>query len=138
MFRRPSLVSIPDDSHAESWESFKDDGETELPQDGHEMSREFVIELPPMEDEIKPKSKRRRRPHSYQMLEKRLTCEAQYDIIKSFNLKEMTASINPATLPTASSPSRMEPKALDLDVANTFQSKSEQPLASRQQCARGA
>ena len=34
MFCRPSLVSIPVDSNAESWESFKDDGETDRTQDG--------------------------------------------------------------------------------------------------------
>ena len=53
-------------------------------------------------------------------------------------LKEMTASINPASLPNVTSSSRMEPKARALDMANTFQPKSEQPWASRQQCARGA
>ena len=140
MLRRPSLVSIPDDSdsnsNAQSWESFKDDGETELPQDGHELSREYVFEMPPMEEPVNPRAKRRR-PHSYKMLEKRLTCESQFDVIKSFTLMDMAASINVATMPAAS-PS-MQPKALDMhDVANTFQSKSEQPLAVRQHCARGA
>jgi len=132
MLRRPSLISSNDDSKTDSWESLKDDGETDFSPDAHEMSREYVIELPSMEEVVKPKGKRRR-PHSYQMLEKRLTCESQSDVIKSFSLKEMTASYV-AQQPRAP----IEPKSLDHDVPSTFQSSSEQPLAARQQCARGA
>jgi len=132
MIRRPSLISVHDDSNTDSWESLKDDGETESPQDAHELSREYVIELPSMEEVVKPKGKRRR-PHSYKMLEKRLESESQYNVIKSFSWKEMTASFV-AQLPQAP----IEPKSLNNDVPSTFQSKSEQPLAARQQCARGA
>ena len=145
LLRRPSLVSIPDDSNAQSWESFKDDGVTQLIQDGEDMSREYIFELPPMEEVVKPRGKRRR-PHSYKLLEKRLASESQCDVIKSLTLMDMAApAINVAAMPAASSqihPKALDlqahPKALDLDVANTFQSKREQPVSLRQQCARGA
>ena len=134
MLRRSSLVSVPEDSNQESWESLKDDGETSLPQDAHEMSREYVIELPPLEEYVKPSGKRRR-SHSYKMLEERLTSESPIDVIKSFSMKDMAASISLVTLPTTAV---VQSKDLDLQVQNTFQAERGQPLAARQQCARGA
>ena len=134
MLRRPSLVSVPEDPTQASWESFKDDGETDLPVDAHEMSDEYIIELPPLEEYVKPSGKRRR-SHSYKLLEKRLTSESPMDVIKSFSLKEMVATVPQVTFPATAG---VQSKDLDLPVQNTFQAEREQPLAARQQCARGA
>jgi hypothetical protein len=137
MTKRPSLISERQEhSDSMNWESFKDDGESELPQDGHELRIEYVMELPLVDQPRVSKGKRRQRPHSYKMLERRLSSESPMSVIKSFTVHEMRASY-----PTeVSSISPLSGKDLDSYIATGIQSQREQPLVSKrqQQCARGA
>ena len=138
LLRRPSLVSGQENSKEESWESLKDDGEAELPKEDHENSGEYCIELPPLEEVIKPAGKRRR-SSSYKILEKRLQLESPIEVLKSFNIKENSANFDDACI-TAIQPKNLDAQstALDNEMHDTFQQQREQPAATLQQVARGA
>jgi hypothetical protein len=137
MTKRPSLISErePVDSSM-SWESFKDDGESELPQD---VRIEYIMQLPSMDDKPRlSKGKRRQKPHSYKLLERRLSAESPMSVIKSFTIHEMRA-----TYPTETNVGNVSPppfgKDLETYIGTGIQSQRQQPLVPKQQqCARGA
>ena len=142
LLRRPSLVSVRENSREESWESLKGHDETELPEDGHGESTEYYIELPPLEEATKPTGKRRR-SHSYKMLEKRLQLESSIEVIKSFNRKENSANFYESRIFTMQhknvDAAAVQPKTLDNDMHNTvLKRQRKKPVATRPKVAMGA
>lgn len=133
MVQRPSLVSVMEGEESqESWESLKDCG-TSLsePQDAHYESKEYVIELPPMEEPKKIRPKRRR--HSYKILEEKLSEGSPLDVLKAWN--SLGGGIAASAMPAVPPP---QPKSLERTDMFSFETTRESPLATRAQVARGA
>lgn len=150
--KRPSLVSVVEDcvneaQHEEGWESLEADGSA-LPMDAHFQTREYQFELPPVDDSDRSKKKQlKRRRHSYQMLEQRLSeSQSPLDILKEWsssmggNKKNLTVSL---TAPmnassVASSPEQVKSLELDSGLSDFQQRAREGPMLTNMQCARGA
>lgn len=129
MVQRPSLVSVVEGEESqESWESLKDCGTT-TPQDAHYESKEYIIELPPMEEPKKIRPKRRR--HSYKILEEKLLEGSPLDVLKAWN--SLSGGIAASAMPAAP-----QPKSLERNDIFSFETTRESPLATRAQVARGA
>jgi hypothetical protein len=127
MVQRPSLVSvIEQEEYQESWESLKDCS-TEHPQD---ELKEYVIELPPMEEPKNIFPKRRR--HSYKVLEEKLSEGSPLDVLKAWNSMGGIAAL---AMPAVPPP---QPRSFEKNEIFSFETTRESPVETRAQVARGA
>jgi hypothetical protein len=130
--KRSSLPSLLESKTTLDWENLEDASGDNISSD------EYFLDMPPMEEElILPRKGKRRKPHSYQMLERRLSVESPVSVMKSFTIKEMTNSC-PSYSVGLSTPSK-DLNILTSGIIPTFPVQRVQNSApGRQQCARGA
>jgi hypothetical protein len=162
MIKKPSLIPNKDDSNpCENWESLKDDGESEQFMDDPSQTNEYIVRLPPLNDDEEESSRQRGRKklHSYQMLEQRLSSESHMSVVKSFGFHGKMAAIGYPTTTTTSMPTTLKfssshqrqrlytegntTKEYGEDeetqgVSNAYRSTTNQPVTTKQPCARGA
>jgi hypothetical protein len=135
--KRPSLVSLFESKTIHDWETLEDDTVDV-------STIEYVMDMtsPPIEESNLSRRKgKRRKPHSYQMLERRLSVESPVSVMKSLTRKEeMTKMFHPPSF----SPVALSNATKDLDamrhtgISNFPEQRVQNPIPVRQQCARGA
>lgn len=127
IMHRPSLISVEEEA---PWESLKDCG-SQMPRE-EEKAKEYVLELPPLpvEDPNRKMRPKRRRPHSYKILEEKLATQSPLNVLKSWNTLPAPAAMAPITI---------QPKSLEVQNGmDDFQRARDGPVATRAQVARGA
>jgi hypothetical protein len=168
MIKRPSLITDKEEfNQSANWESLKDDGESEEDSmDNPNHKTEYVIELAPLEEDYdsswgkkrnNDRQRRKKKVHSYQMLEQRLSSESLMSVVKSFGLHGMSAAAAigyPTTTSHTSAAmkfsSSQQRRRSDDNPAKEYAEDEEsqnvssayptrnQPISTTQPCARGA